>query len=210
MKDLIHTTGTFTETLHLNCRLWHCVLERDPNSKHIWALLSIITNVNSFVYSIRSQNRPAQLNRHGTFCLLQKEWDSFFFFSITHTHKSPDLHCKTGVQEQEPVPLGLQQEKRVKQAWQRKKTAQVHEELLPAGRNYMFPPIKRMMGFMEKLCSQWRKKEKTYCVKMYFHKSVRTEAGRTCWYMQFPAWFLTDWDIMMCYAAFTKYVDEFK
>lgn len=29
-----------------------------------------------------------------------------------------------------------------------------------------------------------RKKE---CVKMYFHESVRTEAGKTCWCMQLPA-----------------------
>lgn len=87
----------------------------------------------------------------------------FFFISLTHTHKSPALHCKTGVQEQEPVPQGLQQEKRVKQAGQRKKTAQVHEELLPAGRNYMSPPIKRMLGFMESFVPNGEKRKNLLC-----------------------------------------------
>jgi len=44
------------------------------------------------------------------------------FFSHTHIqYTSQATHCKTGAQELEPVPPGLQQEKRVKQAWQRKK-----------------------------------------------------------------------------------------
>lgn len=70
-------------------------------------------------------------------------------FSLSHTRKSSAPLSRTGIQKQKLVPPGLQQEKQVMQVRQRKKTAQVDEELSPTGRNYMSPPRKRILGFRE-------------------------------------------------------------